>query len=100
MELKKVKLSPGLINYAPRHENLWGNEGAVPLFLTSVLAGGGQLHAPATLPPGKEPPVPTVQEAGRAPVPVWSLWRTEKSLAPVRNRSPTVQAIIGRWYTD
>jgi hypothetical protein len=29
------------------------------IFLTSVLVGGdGQIHAPAALPPGKEPPVP------------------------------------------
>jgi hypothetical protein len=28
------------------------------VFLTSALVGGGQLHAPAALPPGKEPPVP------------------------------------------
>jgi hypothetical protein len=29
------------------------------VFLTSALVGvSGQLHAPAALPPGKEPPVP------------------------------------------
>jgi hypothetical protein len=28
------------------------------IFLTSALAGDGQLHAPATLLQGKEPPVP------------------------------------------
>ena len=32
---------------------------------------GGQRHAPAALPPGKDP-VPTVQEAGWAPGPVWT----------------------------
>jgi len=31
----------------------------------------GQRHAPAALPPGKEP-VPIVQEAGWAPGPVWT----------------------------
>jgi hypothetical protein len=31
----------------------------IHIFLTSALAGGGgQLHAPAALPPGKEAPVP------------------------------------------
>jgi hypothetical protein len=31
----------------------------------------GQLHTPADLPPGKEPPVPTGQEVGWAPESVW-----------------------------
>jgi hypothetical protein len=35
-------------------------------FLISALEGGGQFHAPAALPPGKEHPVPIGQEAGRA----------------------------------
>jgi hypothetical protein len=30
----------------------------IHIFLTSALVGSGQLHAPAALPPGKEPPVP------------------------------------------
>ena len=32
---------------------------------------GGRLHAPAALPPGKDP-VPIVQEAGWAPGPAWT----------------------------
>jgi hypothetical protein len=32
----------------------------------------GQLHAQAALSAGKEPPVPTGQEAGWAPGPVWT----------------------------
>jgi hypothetical protein len=35
----------------------------------------GQLHVPAVLPPGKEPPVPIGYEAGWAPEPVWTMWR-------------------------
>jgi hypothetical protein len=43
----------------------------------------GQRHAPAALlPPGKGPPVPIVQEAGRAPEPVWTQRLEEKSFAP------------------
>jgi hypothetical protein len=39
----------------------------------------GELHAPAALPPEKEPPVSIGQEAGWAPKPVWTLWTREKS---------------------
>jgi hypothetical protein len=34
----------------------------------------GQLHAPAALPPGKEPLVPIGEEAEWAPEPVWTRW--------------------------
>ena len=55
------------------------------LSLTSALVGvGGQSHAPADLPPWKDP-VPFVQEAGWAPGPVWT---GAESLAPTRIRSP------------
>jgi hypothetical protein len=36
----KVKLFLCLINYARRHDEVWGSGGRVPLFLTSVLDGG------------------------------------------------------------
>jgi hypothetical protein len=39
----------------------------------------GQLHAPAALTPGKEPPAPIEQEGRWAPESVWVLWRREKS---------------------
>ena len=45
---------------------------------------GGQRHAPAALPPGKDP-VPIVQEAGWAPGPVWT---GAENLAPTGIRSP------------
>jgi hypothetical protein len=59
----------------------------------------GQLHAPAASPPGKEPPVPIVYEAGWAPEPVWTLRSGEKSLAPAGNQIPAVQLVACR-YTD
>jgi hypothetical protein len=69
----------------------------------------GQLHTPASLLPGKEAPasLPPAeraagyigQETGRVPEPVWTLWSTEKFLAPARNRTPAVQPVARR-YTD
>jgi hypothetical protein len=61
----------------------------------------GQLHAPATLPPGKEPLVPIGQEAGWAPEPVWTTWRRENSW-PYRdsNSDPSVVQPICSHYTD
>jgi hypothetical protein len=59
MSGKKYKLT----SYTP-----WkalGGRGGKPLSLTSVLEGG------ALYPPGKEAPVPIVQEAGWAPQAVW-----------------------------
>ena len=45
---------------------------------------GGQRHAPAALPPGKDPE-PIVQEAGWAP---GSVWTDAENLAPTGIRSP------------
>ena len=45
---------------------------------------GGQHHAPAALPPGKDP-VPIVQEAGWAPGPGWT---GAENHAPTGIRSP------------
>ena len=45
---------------------------------------GGQRHAPATLPPGRDP-VPIVPEVGWAPGPVWT---GAENLARTGIRSP------------
>jgi hypothetical protein len=70
-------------------------------FLTSAPEGGewSASRPGRALPPGKEPPVPTVQEAGWAPEPVWTQRLEEKSSASVGDRTPTVQPVI-RHYTD
>jgi hypothetical protein len=53
--------------------------------MTTTLEGvRGQRHAPAALYPGKDP-IPTVQEAVRAPGPVWT---GAENLAPTGIRSP------------
>jgi hypothetical protein len=55
----------------------------------------GQHHAPAALyPPGKGPPVPSGQEAGWAPEPVWTQRPEEKSSAFVGDRTPVVQSVV------
>jgi hypothetical protein len=69
-------------------------------FLTWALEGGewsASLPGRA-LPPGKEPPVPTVQEAGWAPEPVWTQRLEEKSSASVGYRTPAVRP-VDRHYT-
>jgi hypothetical protein len=53
----------------------------------------GQLHAPAALSTGNQPPVSTAQEAGWVPEPVWTLWRREKSFAPAWESKPDSSAV-------
>jgi hypothetical protein len=59
----------------------------------------GQLHAASRFTPGKGPPVPIRKEAGWAPDPAWTLWRTEKCFVPVGNRIPVVWCVHS-CYTD
>jgi hypothetical protein len=72
-------------------------------FTTSALDGvSGQRHAPAALYPGKGSPVPTGQEAGFVPEPVWALYLEEKCSCLCRESNldrPVVQS-VGRHYTD
>jgi hypothetical protein len=50
-------------------------------FLTSALDGVSvQLHTQE-----KETPVPTGEEAGWGPEPVWTVWNREKFLVPSEN---------------
>ena len=64
----KVKFLPITDHEGPEGEQMYSST----LPSTSALGGvGGQCHAPAALPPGKDP-VSTVQEAGWAPGPVWT----------------------------
>jgi hypothetical protein len=75
--------------------------GIAPTFLTAALEGGewSAARSGRALPPGKEPPVPTVQEAGWAPEPVWTQRVEEKPSASVGDRTPGVQSVV-RHYTD
>jgi hypothetical protein len=58
-------------------------------FLTSTLEGGewSAARPGRALPPGKEPPVPIVQEAGWAPEPVWTQ-RLEENPLPLSGIEP------------
>jgi hypothetical protein len=65
-------------------------------FLTSALDGG---EWSASRPGRALPPVPTVQEAGWAPEPVWTQRLEENSSASVGDRTPVVQSVV-RHYND
>jgi hypothetical protein len=49
------------------------------------MEASGQLHAPAALPLGKEPPLAIGQEAGWTPEPVWTRWWREKFPDPLED---------------
>jgi hypothetical protein len=70
-------------------------------FSTLALDGGewSASRPGCALAPGKEPPVPIVQEAGRAPELVWTQRLGEKSFAAAEDRTPVVQSVV-RYYTE
>jgi hypothetical protein len=57
-----------------------------------------QLHAPGLLPPEKDHPVPTGQEAEWVPEPIWTL-QDRENLAFTGNRTQ-VDRTVYRRYTD
>jgi hypothetical protein len=63
-------------------------------FTTSALDGGewSVSRLGRALPPEKGPPVPIGQEAGWAPVPVWTQRLEEKSSAPAGDRTPIARS--------
>jgi hypothetical protein len=73
-----VKLSLCLLSKVLCNEDISGNGGIAPPFLTLALdrvsTVSGEIHAPAAL-----TPVPIALEAGWASEPVWMLWRREES---------------------
>jgi hypothetical protein len=70
-------------------------------FLTSALDGGdwSASRPGRDLPPGKGPPVPTGEETGWAPEPVWTQGLEKKSSASAGDRTPIVHPVV-RHYTD
>jgi hypothetical protein len=57
--------------------------------MTSALDGGewSASRPGRVLPPGREPPVPTVQEAAWAPEPVWTQGLEEENFASAGDRT-------------
>jgi hypothetical protein len=51
----------------------------INVFLKPSLIEGEEIHAPAALPPGKEPPVPNRYETEWTPELERTLWRIENS---------------------
>jgi hypothetical protein len=77
------------------HGSSWGERKYSSYsFTTSALDGGewSASHPGRTLPPGKGPPVPIVQEAGWVPESVWTQRLEEKSFALAGDRSSIVQS--------
>jgi hypothetical protein len=64
--------------------------------LTSALDRGewSESLPSRTIPPGKGPPVPIVQEAGWAPQLVWTQRLEEKCFASARDRTPVIQSVV------
>jgi hypothetical protein len=57
--------------------------------LNPALDGSeSQLHAPFTLPAGKDLTVPLWSEAVWAPVPIWTRWRRERNSYSYRESNP------------
>jgi hypothetical protein len=93
-------------HYTPRRR-LGGEEYSFYSFSTSVLDWGGGGEWSALRPdrpqaPGKQPPLPIVQEAGLFPELVWTQRLEEKSFRLCRRSNldrPVIQP-VARHYTD
>jgi hypothetical protein len=75
---------------ATRHEGAWGKRRHSSYSFSASALDRGEWwasHPGRALPPGRGPLVPTEQEAGWAPEPVWTQRLEEKSSAPVGDRT-------------
>jgi hypothetical protein len=60
------------------------------LLILALDAGEWSASRPArALPPGEEPPVPILQEAGWVPEPVWTQRLEENPVSEIEPRSPS-----------
>jgi hypothetical protein len=60
----------------------------------------GRLHAQAALSLESEPPVPTIQEAGWAPGPVWTRGEEKNSQPLPGLETPTIQPVVQLYNTE
>ena len=72
----------------PRHEHKEGEQRFSSTHSELQHYIGDKPHAPAALPLGKKLSVPTGQNDGLSPGPLWTLWRRAGTLTPVRTRTP------------
>jgi hypothetical protein len=79
-KVKRVKQS----HYRPEQAQMVDRGIAISFLDPGARRGGWSAPRPGRFTPGKDP-VPIIQEAGRAPGPVWTC---EKNLAPTGIRSP------------
>jgi hypothetical protein len=85
-----------------RHGGAWGERRYSSYsFLTSAQDWGewSASRLGRSLPPGKAPAAPSVQEAGWASEPVWTYRLEEKSYASVGDLTPFIHSVV-RHYTD
>jgi len=94
IRLIKVKGNDVPVLFSEHHimKVYWGSGSITPLIRwpQHYMEVSGQLHTAATLPPGKEPPVPIGYEAGWAPELIWTRWRRERCWAKPRKLDNTV----------
>jgi hypothetical protein len=88
-----------------RHEGAWGERRYSSYSFSTSALDADEWSASCTgraLAPGKGPPVPTGQEAGWAPEPVWTQRLEEKSFRLYRgsNLDCPVAQPVARHYTD
>jgi hypothetical protein len=99
MELTRIDKS----EEALWHEGVWGSGCIDPRFLELGISWRWVVSfTPRPLyPRGKNPRVPIRYEAGWAPEPVWTIWRSENS-CPHRysNSDPSVVHPVSSLYTD
>jgi hypothetical protein len=80
----KVNLSLCLISYTLYHEDIWPSGGIAP--------------RPGRFTPGKLPPVPTGQEAGWAPEPLWTT--VKRKILPLPGCEPAIPTELSRRWAD
>jgi hypothetical protein len=102
-QVKKVRLSLCLTNYALRHEDVWGSGCINPHFLGLGTSWRWVVSfTPLPLYPLERAPVPSLQDIGWTPEPVWTIWRSENFLTTsgLKTPSPLLVQSVASGYTD